>query len=246
MLGMKDGEYDFEIVSSHPLVHPPAPPWQIKVTFDLTDNGLPAATEADAKQQVNGPLAEVVATWRETAPEYARCCRLSDQLNDADARTEKARADLARLGRELQASLFYGRPTALLDKQIADLRAEVEFLKERRETLARLAGDAKDAAEASFRVTLKSAAARLKQEAQAKLRAAGERLSAVAADALREVIVGKQAVAVASVWNIDDGFVADALAGVRPDGFAIDRKFSKARDNAKGPATVRTMPQGVG
>jgi hypothetical protein len=204
--------------------------------------------EADARQQVNGPLAEVVATWRETDPEYARACRLTEALGETERRLAKAQADVTELDREIEAALYHGRSSEVDSRvvRIASARAEVAYLTERKAKLAGQAGDAKDAAEVAFCKALKDAAARLRQEAQERLRAAGERLSAVAADALREVIVSKQAVAIASVWNVADGFVADALAGVRPDGFAIDRKFSKARDNAKGPATVRTMPQGVG
>ena len=226
MLKMVDSDYEFVIESKFPLVSPPRGPWRLRVTFDL-DDSQPAELETESRLLVTGPLDEAVAKWQASDADYAQAGRLTESLNEVDGRADKLRADLDRLGRELKAALLNGQSVALTDKQIADARAELVSLEERKAMLTGMAVTSKDAAEASLRKTLKQVATRLGQDIiRKKLVAAGERLSEVAADALREVVLNKQAVAVASEWNLLDQFVPQALSGVRPDGLAIDRKWA--------------------
>lgn len=246
-MSMVDSGYAFEIVSKFPLVSPPIGPWRIGVTFDVLDGGLPAAVQQDSRDLVSGPLAEAVARWRETDPTLAHCRRLTEALGEVERRLEAARSDVARLGREIDAALLHGRSHQVdeLMVKVASARADVAFLTERKDKLFKDAGTAKDLAEAAFRAFIKGEAAKLRREAEAQLRAAADELCAAAAGPLKRLMTCKGAVAIASRFDIDDQHFQAALAGVRPDGYAADRKIAAQQERAKnyvpGPC-----PQGIG
>lgn len=249
MLGMtcKDTDHECVIESALPMVGPrPVPPWLLKPTLVLNDDGVRVAMEAEAGEAVAGPLRDAVARWRESDPLFLHARQVTEALGQLEQRLEAARSDVVTLNREIDAALLNGRSAAVDERVVkaSSAHAEVAYLTERKDKLAKEAAAAKDAAEAAFCTFLKAEAVKVRRDADARMREAGEQLCQVAAEPLRRLIVAKKAAALADPRFIDGQYFQQALAGIRPDGFAQDRRLREAMNRTREPVPATDPPHG--
>lgn len=213
----------FTISSVHEFAEPPVPPWIIKVRLPLGD-GDPGKMDGEARRRVKAHLDAVVEKWKANDAEYARCQRLTEALVSVEKRLAKASEDTEALNRVLRATLFDGLDTSDIDAKLIDLRAETLFLQGRKAELTGLAADAKDAAEASLRKVTKEEAGKLRTQLLQELDAARGRLFEAAYEPLRHAFTVQTAADVADPRTVVDFLAPDALAGLKPDGLAFDRR----------------------
>jgi hypothetical protein len=206
-----------------------APPWRLTLVVDVWDLAFPSRLENEAFQRVDGPLSLAVAAWQESDPDLARAKRLTGQLDEVDARLKQVAENIRGLASRLEAALCDWKVAGDIDARLANAKSEKSFLEGRRLKLIDLATVAKDAAEASLRRAVGDAAKRLCQDAKQGQSAAGVGVfDDAAAAVVAETVVADHVVRMAARRDIADQFVPAALAGVRPDGYSLDRRWAAA------------------